>query len=68
MRALNTVNPENFNDTMKGYLIRALREAGTSAEDRRRIFGGLHWAFDSLTMEEARKEYEKYCKGEITFD
>ncbi len=66
--ALNTINPDNFNDTLKGYLVRALKEVDASEEDRRKIFNGLKWAFSELTMEEARREYEKYCKGEIIFD
>lgn len=65
---MNTVNPDNFNDTCKGYLIRALKESNATEEDRRRIFVGLKWAFDLLTMEEARKEYDKYCQGEIKFE
>lgn len=65
---MNTVNPDNFNETMKGYLIRALKEAGVTEEDRRKIFTGLKWAIDLLTMEEARKEYEKYRQGLIKFD
>jgi hypothetical protein len=65
---MNTVNPDNFNDTLKGYLIRALKEAGASEEDRRRIFMGLKWALDLMTMEDARKEYEKYRQGEIKFE
>jgi hypothetical protein len=60
---MNTVNPGNFNDTCRGYLIRALKEAGINEEDRRKILNGLRWAFSELTMEEARREYEKYCKG-----
>lgn len=65
---MNTVNPNNFNDTMKGYLIRALKEAGASEEDRRKIFNGLRWAFSELTMEEARKEYEKHCQWSPKFE
>lgn len=65
---MNTVNPDNFNETCKGYLIRALKEAKVSEEDRRRIFIGLKWALDLMTMEDARKEYEKYRQGEIKFD
>ncbi len=65
---LNTVNPENFNETMKGYLIRALKETKASEEERRRVFVGLKWALDLLTMEEARKEYEKYRQGLIQFE
>jgi len=65
---LNTVNPDNFNETCKGYLIRALKEAKVSEEDRRRIFIGLKWAMDLMTMEDARKEYEKYRQGLIKFE
>lgn len=63
----NTVSADNFNNTMKGYLIRALKEAGASEEDRRRIFMGLNWATSEMTMRDARREYEKYCRGEIVF-
>lgn len=65
---MNTVNPNNFNDTLKGYLIRALKEAGASEEDYRKIFIGLTWALDLMTMEEARKEYEKYRQNKIKFE
>ena len=65
---MNTVNPDNFNETCKGYLIRALKEAKVSEEDRRRIFIGLKWALDLMTMEDARKEYEKYRQGLIKFE
>lgn len=65
---MNTVNPDNFNDTCRGYLIRALKEAGASEEERRKITKGLTVAFDLMTMEDARKEYEKYRQGEIKFE
>ena len=65
---MNTVNPDNFNDTCRGYLIRALKEAKASEEERRKIFIGLKWALDLMTMEDARKEYEKYRQGEIKFE
>lgn len=65
---MNTVNPDNFNDTLKGYLIRALKEINATEEDRRKIFMGLKWALDLMTMEDARKEYEKYRQGEIKFE
>ena len=64
---MNTVNPDNFNKTLKGYLIRALKEIDASEEDSRKIFGGLRWALDEMTLEDARKEYEKYYQGLITF-
>ena len=65
---LNTVTPDNFNETLKGYLIRALKEADATEEERQKIFGGLRWALDEMTMEDARKEYEKYCQGLIKFE
>lgn len=65
---MNTVTPDNFNDTMKGYIVRALVEAQVSEEIRKKIFQGLNWAISEMTMRDARREYEKYCCGEIIFD
>lgn len=64
---MNTVNPDNFNDTLKGYLIRALKEINASEEERKKLFGGLRWAIDEMTMQDARKEYKKYKDGLISF-
>ncbi|MGG7173377.1 hypothetical protein ACQPV1_08640 [Clostridium neonatale] len=64
---MNTVNENNFNETCKGYVIRAFKEANLKQKEVDRILNGLRWAFDEMTMEDARKEYEKYTKGEIKF-
>lgn len=69
---MNEVNEDNFNETCKGYLIRALRianENGQIFDDElvKKLLSGIRWAFDEMTMEDARKEYEKYRNGEIEF-
>jgi hypothetical protein len=67
----NTVNQDNFNETMDGYFALArdfmwenLRERGYSEEQLQEInekLGyGIHWAKDSLTMSEARKYRRKH--------
>lgn len=55
---VNTVNPDNFNETCRGYLVRACRIAGLTEEEKEKIFNGLRWAFDEMTMEQAREEYK----------
>lgn len=65
--AINTVNPGNFNETCKGYVVRAMRDAGCNALQRSKLLSGLRWAFDEMTMEDARRECEKYERGEIKF-
>lgn len=64
---MNTVNSNNFNETTKGYVIRACKIVDLSEEEVKKILNGLRWAFDEMTMEDARNEYEKYRKGEIEF-
>lgn len=64
---MNEVNQDNFNETMKGYLIRACRECEYTAEQKERLFSGLRWAIDEMTMSDARKELEKYQNGKIVF-
>lgn len=64
---MNTVNLDNFNETCEGYIIRALREANLNKEEVRKVLNGLRWAFDEMTMEDARKEEEKYRQGKIKF-
>lgn len=69
---MNEVNEDNFNETCKGYVVRALRianENGKIFDDELigKLFNGLRWAFDEMTMEDARKEYEKYRNGNINF-
>lgn len=64
---MNTVNPDNFNETCEGYVVRACRIANLSEKEVKKVLNGLKWAFDEITMSEARKECEKYIKGEIEF-
>jgi hypothetical protein len=63
----NNVNEDNFNDTMKGYCIRALQEMGADQKLKDKFMNGLSWAIDDMTMENAREEYQQYCKGKIKF-
>jgi hypothetical protein len=64
---MNTVNPDNFNETMKGYIVRALKEMNADKDLADRFFNGLNWAIDEMAMSQAREEYKKYCKGQIDF-
>lgn len=55
----NQVNENNFNETCKGYVIRALKIIGeTELTDK--VLNGLRWSFDEMTMEDAREEYKNY--------
>lgn len=60
---MNTVNPDNFNETMKGYFDYAInfaKERGKLDEDAEKTLrSGLRWAKDGMTMEEARRYGEK---------
>jgi len=67
----NTVNAENFNETMKGYTAYAIKDAkenlkekGYSEEQINEITQSfrrsVNWGIDMMTMEEARKYNEKY--------
>ena len=59
---MNTVNEDNFNETCKGYVYRALKTARDlegeklSLEQEKTVLRGLRWAFDEMTMSEAREE------------
>lgn len=69
---MNSVNENNFNETCKGYLIRACKianENGQIFNDEliKKLLSGFRWAFDEMTMEDARREYEKYREGKIEF-
>lgn len=69
---MNSVDVSNFNDTCKGYVVRALRimnedEKLFDDETIKKIFNGLRWSFDEMTMEDARMEYESYLEGKINF-
>ena len=59
---MNEVNAENFNETCRGYVLRALKIARElegeklSLEQEKLVLCGLRWAFDELSLEGARKE------------
>lgn len=62
---MNDVDKDNFNDTCKGYLKRALKithendsehKINFTPELEERLWSGLRWAFDEMTMEDARNE------------
>lgn len=54
---MNTVNSDNFNETCLGYVKRALQECKTLDEDQKsEVRSKLYYAFDMMTMEEAREE------------
>lgn len=67
----NQVNETNFNETAKGYLVRAIKimhenddkyTDNLTEEQEERLFSALRWSFSEMTMEDARKEYENYRK------
>ncbi|BCZ47610.1 hypothetical protein psyc5s11_36770 [Clostridium gelidum] len=64
---MNTVNTDNLNETMKGYIIRACRIIECDDKEVKKLFNGLRWSIDEMTMEDARREYEKYRSGKIQF-
>ena len=59
---MNKVNEDNFNETCKGYVYRALKIARKlegeklSLEQEKTVLCGLRWAFSEMTMSEAREE------------
>jgi len=66
----NNVTADNFNETMRGYVKYALRDveatlknkgfSNEQIEDFKTSFrGSLNWSIDMMTMEEARKYYNK---------
>ena len=59
---MNKVNESNFNETCKGYVIRACKIANENEiiftdELIKKLMNGLNWAFDEMTFEDAREEY-----------
>lgn len=64
---MNTVNSDNFNETLKGYVIRACRIVEYDDTEVTKLFNGLRWSTDEMTMEDARREYERYRNGKIQF-
>lgn len=66
----NNVNEDNFNVTMNGYIKKAIKEmeiglkgknyTQKQIEEIKKYFNwGIEWAVDIMTMEEARKYYNK---------
>lgn len=55
----NTVNADNFNETMKGYLKRAFKIMKMTEDEQQKVMNGIRWATSEMTMEEARNEYNK---------
>lgn len=45
-----------YNDVIRGYLIRAMKNASFPKEDRERALDGLRWALDDMTAAEAAEE------------
>lgn len=54
----NKVNENNFNETCKGYVVRALKiiDKTELIDD---VLNGLRWSFDEMDMQEAREEYKR---------
>lgn len=57
---LHIIDMGFFNESIKGYLIRAMKNAEFSREDIAKALGGLRWAFDEITASEAAEEYRKF--------
>lgn len=57
----NSVNSNNFNSTCRGYIKRALKECGDilTEDQKKEVLHGLYYAFDMMTMEDARNYDEK---------
>jgi len=65
---MNDVSKDNFNETCKGYLKRAIKvmhendsdyNANMTDEMEKRLMNGLRWAFSEMTFDDARKENNK---------
>lgn len=56
---MNKVSEKNFNETCRGYLIRAMKNVD---EEKLidKVLDGLDWAFDEMTFEGARKVSKNY--------
>ena len=44
-----------YNNVIRGYLIRAMKEADFQEEEIERALSGLEWALDNMTAAEAEK-------------
>lgn len=49
-----------YNEAIKGYMVRAMKNADFSREDIAKALGGLRWALDDITAAEAAKEYQRF--------
>ena len=49
-----------YNESIKGYLVRAMQNAEFDREDIAKALGGLRWAFDEITASEAAEQYRKF--------
>jgi hypothetical protein len=60
---MNTVSPDNFNETMQGYfdysIDFAMDRAEFTEEQIRLLRHGLSWAKDEMTMQDAREYKSK---------
>lgn len=56
---LNYVDKYNFNQTLKGYLIRACKGANLTEQETNVINGAMNRALDDMTAMQAREEYEE---------
>ncbi|MBU5486445.1 hypothetical protein KQI86_19270 [Clostridium sp. MSJ-11] len=68
---MNTVNSDNFNETIEGYksytkdfMYEVLKEKGYKESQIKEILevmdNGFHWSKDDMTMEQARRYKRKY--------
>lgn len=53
------INEENFNEILKGYLIRAIAHTKLTEEQEHDLLISLKWSLDEMTFEDALKEYQK---------
>lgn len=65
---MNIVNNDNFNETCKGYVKRAIKIMHENDSDNvdnmteemeKRLMNGLRWAFSEMTFDDAREENNK---------
>lgn len=59
---LNFVDKYNFNQTAKGYLLKACKIADLTEQETSKLIDSLERAFDDLTAEQARELYEDSIK------
>lgn len=60
MERLHIMDMGFYNESIKGYLVRAMKNAEFSREDIAKALGGIRWAFDDITASEAAEEYRKF--------